>query len=162
MISVLRLPEHHKNSAQHQILEAVGYLLPHLVAELNVIFESSNECDFSAITLSALDALKSNDCSTTVSQASLQLDYSLKHILIDEFQDTSAIQMQLIALLLEGWEPDDGRTIFLVGDAMQSMYSFRNANVGLFLKVQQHSIGHIEIEPLTLATNFRSQKLVIL
>ena len=161
MISVLRLPEHHKTSAQHQILEALGYLLPYLVAELNVIFENSDECDFSAITLSALDALKSNDCLTTVSHASLQLDYSLKHILIDEFQDTSAIQIKLIELLLEGWEPDDGRTIFLVGDAMQSMYSFRNANVGLFLRVQQHSIAHIEIEPLTLTTNFRSQKLVI-
>ncbi len=161
MVSVLRLPEDHKNSAQHKILEAVGYLLPHLVAELNVIFESGNECDFSAITLSALDALKSNDCSTNVSHTSLQLDYSLKHILIDEFQDTSAIQIKLIESLLDGWEPDDGRTIFLVGDAMQSMYSFRNANVGLFLRVQQHSIAHIEIEPLMLTTNFRSQKLVI-
>ncbi len=161
MISVLRLPENHKDSSQHQILVALGYLLPYLVAELNVIFEKDNECDFSAITLLALDALKSNDPSNVVSHAALQLDYRLKHILIDEFQDTSAIQIKLIELLLEGWEPDDGRSIFLVGDAMQSMYSFRNANVGLFLRAQQNSIAQMPIESLTLTTNFRSQELVI-
>ena len=161
MVSILRLPENYKNSSQHQILVAVGYLLPYLVAELNVIFESENECDYSAITLSALDALNSNDPSNTVSRASLQLDYRLKHILIDEFQDTSAIQINLIESLVEGWEPDDGRSIFLVGDAMQSMYSFRNANVGLFLRAQKHSIAQLEIQSLTLKTNFRSQEVVV-
>ena len=69
--------------------------------------------------------------------------------------------MQLLEHLLAGWEPDDGRTLFLVGDAMQSLYGFRNANVGLFLQAQQHPIGPVQCRPLTLSTNFRSQQGII-
>jgi ATP-dependent helicase/nuclease subunit A len=62
----------------------------------------------------------------------------------------------LIEKLTAGWEPSDGRTLFLVGDPMQSIYRFRQADVGLFLKARLEGIGAIRLEPLTLSVNFRS------
>jgi ATP-dependent exoDNAse (exonuclease V) beta subunit len=66
-------------------------------------------------------------------------------------------QLRLLELLTSGWLAGDGRTAFLVGDPMQSIYRFRKAEVGLFLKVQANGLGHVPLERLTLTANFRSQ-----
>ncbi len=60
-----------------------------------------------------------------------------------------------------GWQRDDGRTLFAVGDPMQSIYRFRGADVGLFLDVRNRGLGDLRLEPLTLAVNFRSTRPVI-
>ena len=80
---------------------------------------------------------------------------------MDEFQDTSAAQIKLLEQLIAGWQPGDGRTLFLVGDAMQSLYGFRNANVGLFLNAQRHPVGPVQCTPLALSSNFRSKQGII-
>ncbi|MEZ5482737.1 MAG: UvrD-helicase domain-containing protein [Porticoccaceae bacterium] len=51
--------------------------------------------------------------------------------------------------------------MFIVGDGMQSLYGFRNANVGLFLEARSQPIGNIELTPLDLQVNFRSQAGII-
>ena len=63
--------------------------------------------------------------------------------------------------LTAGWEPGDGRTLFLVGDPMQSIYRFRNAEVGLFLDVRDRGLGRLPLEPLTLRVNFRSTRPLV-
>src|SRR5262249_10866904 len=55
-----------------------------------------------------------------------------------------------------GWEEGDGRTLFVVGDPMQSIYQFREAEVGLFLRARNSGIGTVRLEPLQLTRNFRS------
>ena len=155
--NTLFLPETDITEAQQDILDALGYLLPLLAAKLDIIFQQQEQCDYPAITLAALQALEQSPEDGAVSDITMRLDYSLRHILVDEFQDTSSSQIQLLEHLLAGWEPEDGRTLFLVGDAMQSLYSFRNANVGLFLQAQQQPLGPVQCQPLTLSTNFRSQ-----
>ena len=159
--SVLFLPETDLTEAQQNILNALGYLLPLLAAKLNIIFQQQEQCDYPAITLAALQALEQSPDDGPISDITMRLDYSLRHILVDEFQDTSSSQIQLLEYLLAGWDPDDGRTLFLVGDAMQSLYSFRNANVGLFLQAQQRPVGPVQCQPLSLSTNFRSQLGII-
>ena len=54
------------------------------------------------------------------------------------------------------WEPGDGRTLFVVGDPMQSIYQFRDAEVGLFLRARDRGIGPVRLEALHLTRNFRS------
>ncbi|HBG29037.1 MAG TPA: hypothetical protein DDW98_00130, partial [Gammaproteobacteria bacterium] len=71
----------------------------------------------------------------------LRLDNQIQHILVDEFQDTSSVHFEILRRLTAGWQQGDGRTLFFVGDAMQSLYGFRNANVGLFLDSRRHPLG---------------------
>jgi ATP-dependent helicase/nuclease subunit A len=91
----------------------------------------------------------------------LQLDSHIRHILVDEFQDTSYAQYDLLRCLTAGWVPDDGRTLFVVGDPMQSIYRFREAEVGLFLRVCQRGLDGLPMERITLSTNFRSRKNLV-
>ena len=152
------LPPAHYDDAQWQVLQALTNLLPRLVGELKLVFQQQRASDFSEITLNALEALGSEDDPTDLT---LRLDAQINHILIDEFQDTSSIQFRLLRLLTSGWQNGDGRSLFIVGDGMQSLYSFRNANVGLFLDARKHPIGSLQLQPLDLSVNFRSQANII-
>jgi ATP-dependent helicase/nuclease subunit A len=122
-------------------------------AELEVVFSERRLADYPRFAAAALQALGSEDEPT---DTALVLDATLQHVLVDEFQDTSEAQVNLLGQLTVGWQPDDGRTLFLVGDPMQSIYRFRNAEVGLFLEVRDRGLGGLRLEPLTLAVNFRS------
>jgi ATP-dependent exoDNAse (exonuclease V) beta subunit len=114
--------------------------------------------DFTEVAQGAVRALGSPQAPTDLL---LALDCRVKHILVDEFQDTSISQWELLSLLASGWTGDDGRTLFLVGDPMQSIYRFREAQVALFLRARERGLGGVKLEPLTLATNFRSQRNLI-
>jgi ATP-dependent helicase/nuclease subunit A len=66
----------------------------------------------------------------------LKLQARYKHLLIDEFQDTSRLQWRLIELLVDSWGEGEGvadepTSIFVVGDRKQSIYRFRHAEVTL-------------------------------
>ena len=91
----------------------------------------------------------------------LSLDVRVHHLLVDEFQDTSNSQWELLERLTAGWEAGDGRTVFVVGDPMQSIYRFRDAQVGLFLHARRAGLPGVKLEPLTLSTNFRSQAKIV-
>ncbi|MBW2070241.1 MAG: UvrD-helicase domain-containing protein [Deltaproteobacteria bacterium] len=95
----------------------------------------------------------------------LYLDQKIKHLLVDEFQDTSRNQWLLIQYLCAGWPADSHRTLMLVGDPKQSIYGFRNAEVSLFVKAKQGvpvaGMGLFPLESLQLQTNFRSHPLLV-
>ncbi|HKX53725.1 MAG TPA: 3'-5' exonuclease, partial [Nitrosospira sp.] len=74
-----------------------------------------------------------------------------------EFQDTSISQYDLVTKLTAGWEPGDGRSMLVVGDPMQSIYRFRQAEVGLFLLARATGFGNVTLSPISLSANFRSQ-----
>lgn len=138
---------------QWSVVSALMQLLPVLAAELTVVFQENNAVDFTEITLAAVKALGDLDAPTDLA---LGLDYRIRHILIDEFQDTSLSQFRLLELLTAGWQHKDGRTLFLVGDPMQSIYRFRQAEVGLFIRAKQQGINDVQLNTLILTTNFRS------
>lgn len=149
-----KLPQSSYSEPQWAVLAALIELLPRAVAELGITFRQRGRVDFAEIARGALSAL-GDDLAPT--ELLLQLDGRLRHILVDEFQDTSRAQYELLAMLTSGWERDDGRTLFLVGDPMQSIYRFREAEVGLYLRARTHGIGTIRLTPLVLRANFRSQ-----
>ena len=144
------------NDEQWMLIQALVFLLPLLVAQLNVMFQEHEVVDFIEVTLAALRALGDKN-QPSDSDHVLQLDTQIHHLLIDEFQDTSIIQFHLIEKLISDWQSNEGRTLFLVGDPMQSIYRFRQAEVGLFLKVKNEGIGKIQLTSVTLCNNFRSQ-----
>ncbi|BCR05067.1 ATP-dependent helicase [Desulfuromonas versatilis] len=152
------LPRAEYPEEQWAILEALVELLPLAVAELWLVFGEQGEVDFAEIALKALAALQENE---QPSELLLKLDTRLSHILVDEFQDTSWLQYELLQRLTEGWTPGDGRTLFLVGDPMQSIYRFREAEVGLFLRARAHGIGQVALQPLRLQANFRSRQGIV-
>ncbi len=133
-------------------------MLVRLAAELKVAFAERRAVDFVELALAAQRALGQVDAP---SELLLALDRRIQHLLVDEFQDTSQSQRRLLELLTAGWQPDDGRTLFLVGDPMQSIYRFRDADMSLFLLAKQRGIGAVRLRSLTLQRNFRSAPAIV-
>jgi ATP-dependent exoDNAse (exonuclease V) beta subunit len=152
------LPPEKYSDTQWATLEAILALLNPAVAQLMLLFGERGEVDFTQIAHGALAALGSPDEPTDLL---LSLDVRVKHLLVDEFQDTSNSQWELLERLTAGWQVDDGRTLFVVGDPMQSIYRFRDAQVGLFLHARRHGLPGVRLHPLTLSTNFRSQAAIV-
>jgi len=134
-------------------------ILPAAAQALAGVFAAHGQSDFTEATLRALNALGTSD---NPSDLLLAIDYRLSHLLVDEFQDTSRAQLALIGRLCEGWEPDDGRTLFAVGDPMQSIYRFRQAEVRLFIESQMSGqVAGVAVDVVELTRNFRSQRSIV-
>ena len=160
--SLLKLPVSPVyDQKQWMVLEGLFTLLLFASQRLQQLFARSGEVDFTEIALRALQALE--DEAGAPSDLLLKLDYRIHHILVDEFQDTSLLQMRLLQSLTAGWQEGDGRhrTLFMVGDPMQSIYRFRKAEVGLFLQAADNCSGLPCVEALQLERNFRSAPAIV-
>jgi ATP-dependent exoDNAse (exonuclease V) beta subunit len=156
--AVRKLPPAGYDAEEWSVLVAEFRVLRLAAAQLEVVFSEQRVADYPRFAAAARQALGTPDAPT---DTALALDAELRHVLVDEFQDTSEAQVQLLRALTAGWQRGDGRTLFLVGDPMQSVYRFRNAEVGLFLDIRDHGLGELALEPLTLAVNFRSTVPVV-
>ncbi|MCC5867236.1 MAG: UvrD-helicase domain-containing protein, partial [Gammaproteobacteria bacterium] len=155
---IAALPDPALEDSQWQLLEALGRVLTLASAALRLLGSERGETDFIELALAAQRALGE---ATEPSDFALAMDFRLRHLLVDEFQDTSHGQFELLRRLVAGWTPGDGRTLFCVGDPMQSIYRFREADVGLFLQARRHGLGGVALEPLHLTANFRSAPLLV-
>jgi ATP-dependent exoDNAse (exonuclease V) beta subunit len=153
-----QLPRSSYSDPQWQTLNDLLDVLKHAVAELEVVMRERGEADYVANAIAARRALGTI---TEPTDLALRLDYRLQHLLVDEFQDTSRGQVELLALLTAGWTDGDGRTLFCVGDPMQSIYRFRHADVGLFLNLKRQGLNQLRMVPLRLTVNFRAAKPVL-
>ncbi len=129
-----------------------------LLGYLQLGFQSHQALDFSEVQLKALHVLNPDTHGeNTVSHALLSINTRIQHILVDEYQDTSLVQLRLLKYLTADWHyQQDGRSLFLVGDPMQSIYRFREAEVAIFLEAQQQGLEQIHLQNLVLTCNFRS------
>ncbi len=154
LLEVQYLPADGFSDAEWQIAEALSKLLTLADAQLRVLFGQEHCTDYIGVALAAIDALQTDDAPTDLT---LHLDYRIRHLLIDEFQDISINQYELLHRLTDGWSGDDGHSLFLVGDPMQSIYRFREAEVGKFLDTwEQRRLGQVPLEQLKIEVNFRS------
>jgi ATP-dependent exoDNAse (exonuclease V) beta subunit len=159
LVETLHLPPPVYSDGDWRVVEALCRLLKLADAQLTVMFAERNQVDFTGITRAAITALGGEDAPTDLA---LNLDYAIHHILVDEFQDISAQQYRLLHRLTAGWTPGDRRTLFLVGDPMQSIYRFREADVGLFLDTwQQQRLGQVALTVLNITVNFRSRRGIV-
>lgn len=158
LFAVVETPDPVFTDEQWKILSAQIQCLWLAAGQLMVQFAQAGEVDFIEIARRADQALGRAD---DPSELLLKLDANIRHLLIDEFQDTSQSQIDLLKKLTSGWQAGDGRTLFLVGDPMQSIYRFRKADVALFLKIRDHGLADLPVESLRLTDNFRSQAGVV-
>ena len=153
------LPQAQYSDNDWRLIDALYQLLMLADAQLRLLFAERNQMDFGGITQAAIDALGHEEMP---SDLALQLDHRIRHILVDEFQDISINQYVLLQRLTAGWTENDQRSLFLVGDPMQSIYRFREAEVSLFLNTwQQQRLNQVALVPLNIRVNFRSQAGIV-
>jgi ATP-dependent helicase/nuclease subunit A len=136
-----------------------------LVGEALKVYEQlcarKGALDFVGLEQSTLNLLSEDD----PSEIMLRLDWRLKHLLVDEFQDTSENQMTLLCRLMSGWQAGAGRTLMVVGDPKQSIYGWRQAKPRLFMESRNGlpcgSASPLPLTPLWLTTNFRATGTLI-
>ena len=158
LVDIRALPEPAYSDEQWGRVGEVAQVLVLAAAQLDQVFREQGAADFAAVSLAALRALGSAEAP---SDLGLRLDYRLQHILVDEFQDTSSAQLELVRLLTAGWQQGDGRSVFCVGDPMQSIYGFRQAEVRAFLELAEDGIGEVRFEVQRLRDNFRSGRSLV-
>jgi len=150
---VRELPPVTIDDAQWERVAALCPVLRAAAAELVVLFAERGQLDHAAVAAAAREALGS---AAAPSELALALDYRIRHLLVDEYQDTSPAQERLLELLVAGWQAGDGRSLFCVGDPMQSIYGFREADVTLFLEAWRRGIGGVPLAAARLRSNFRA------
>jgi ATP-dependent helicase/nuclease subunit A len=116
------------------------------LTEYRRTLEAHAVLDFSDVLLRALDLLRLMD---EFAQSRYRLESRYHHILVDEFQDTSRAQWELVALLVQSWGQGVGLahsgplspSVFIVGDRKQSIYGFRDADVSVLDEASRYLSG---------------------
>jgi ATP-dependent helicase/nuclease subunit A len=105
------------------------------LAQYQRTLDARNLVDFSGVLERAVKLLKDMD---EFAASRFRLEARYRHVLVDEFQDTSRAQWELVAQLVRGWGEGLGASadalppsIFIVGDRKQSIYGFRDADVSV-------------------------------
>jgi ATP-dependent helicase/nuclease subunit A len=158
------LPPVHYSDAEWQILRACFALLRHAAAQLQVVFSEAGAVDYSEVAQIAQAVLRDED--GLPSEAAISVAANIRHILVDEFQDTSRRQHELLRRLIAAWPERDGRSCFVVGDPMQSIYFFRDADAELFPRVRMAGLEipggePLYFDPVRLKDNFRTTESLV-
>lgn len=148
-----QLPGLQEDPGAFDTLIATAVTLAMAAAELESLLQKQRCLDFTGMLMRASAGLEDEHGPTDLA---LYWDYRISHLLVDEFQDTSRSQFDFFNLLTTGWSTEDGNTFFAVGDPMQSVYRFRDADVSIFSRCWQQGLPNVALEPLRLTSNFRS------
>ncbi|NCO03845.1 MAG: double-strand break repair helicase AddA [Alphaproteobacteria bacterium] len=147
----------------------------HLLDEYQLIKEKNNALDFDDQILKTLKLLKGQSMNMAQEDVApwvrFKLDQGIDHILVDEAQDTNPEQWEIIQLLTYDFfdgenAADNDRTIFVVGDEKQSIFSFRRASPEKFNILRrwfQEKINHAKkiFDPVDINISFRSVSCVL-
>ena len=122
------------------------------------LYIDDSELSFSDVTSLVYEVLNLIDDSEFLY---FRLDSQIEHMLLDEFQDTSILQYEILKPLISEITSGSGifenGSFFFVGDVKQSIYRFRGGVSSLFGVVKEQNNTHVE----KLLTNYRSQKEVV-
>ena len=158
------LPPARYSEDDWKIVRACFTLLRNAVGQLRVVFAEAGAVDYIEVAQIAQGVLRDEDGQP--SEAAISVADKIRHILVDEFQDTSRRQHELLRRLIAAWPQREGRSCFVVGDPMQSIYFFRDADAELFPRVK---IFGLEIpgaqpllfDPVGLTSNFRTSEPLV-
>ena len=155
-------------SPEQFLIEETGYkarVIGEVYSEYQNQLASNNALDFDDLIYIPVKLFQENE-------SILGYWYSrFQHILVDEYQDTNRLQYDLIRLLATNGEPKksewnwSGRSLFAVGDADQSIYSFRLADFTILLDFQQDFGDGLEDDDtrtmVKLEENYRSRENIL-
>ena len=143
---------------ESDFLGALERILKIYIKSRHALIVQNNELTFDDITLMVHDLLRGKLESEFLY---FRLDSFMKHLLLDEFQDTSVIQFDILRPLIEeiasGIGVNEGGSFFFVGDVKQSIYRFRGGVSELFYQVADHF--DVQVRPLEV--NYRSSAEVV-
>ena len=159
LAAVRTLPPARYTEEEWEIVRSCFTLLRQAAGELKIAFAEAGRVDYIEVAQIAQRVLKGEDGLPT--DAALAVSDGIRHLLVDEFQDTSRRQHQLLSSLIAAWPEREGRTCFVVGDPMQSIYFFREADAELFSRVKTAGLEIFQEMPLlfdfvSLKANFRT------
>jgi ATP-dependent helicase/nuclease subunit A len=137
--------DRHRKVVNRLVSHGVRRLLQTARAEYRRTLEAHAVLDFPDVLNRALVLLRQMD---EFAQSRFRLEGRYHHILVDEFQDTSHAQWELVSLLIRSWREGAGLaeagplapSIFIVGDPKQSIYGFRDADSGIL----HQAAGYLE------------------
>lgn len=140
-----------------------------ILDEYQLLKQQRAVLDFEDIILYTRALLSKN--STSTQWVLYKLDGGLDHILVDEAQDTNPEQWDIVRMLCDEFYTGRGqeqteRTLFIVGDKKQSIYSFQRAAPDKFDEMQSYFAERIEAanktwRPVTQNISFRSTRTVL-
>ncbi|WP_348261724.1 UvrD-helicase domain-containing protein [Telmatobacter sp. DSM 110680] len=164
LAGIAKLPPARYSDEDWQIVRASFTLLRHAAGELKAVFAEAGAVDFVEVAQIARQVLLDEDRYPT--DTALAAADNIRHLLVDEFQDTSRRQHEFISALILAWPERTGRTLFVVGDPMQSIYSFRDAEAELFGRVKDVGFEFSDeesfpVDPLRLTANFRTDPQLV-
>lgn len=147
---------------------ALCIIVKNVLSELEVSKKQIGLVEYDDLILNTLELLKDSEYANWILY---NLDFVIDHILVDEAQDLNPIQWELIKILsLEFFSGDSAReinrTLFIVGDYKQSIYSFQGAEPSAFLQVKNYFASKVTQaqkiwRELTLNTSFRTTAPVL-
>lgn len=141
--------------------EAVLILTHWMGAEYERAKHAARGLDFNDLILKTRDLLRRTSVSDWIAY---KLDGGIDHILLDEAQDTSPVQWEIIDALSEAFHQDSPdrdappRTFFAVGDPKQSIYRFQGAAPAIFMESFR---TRVDAEVIRLRMSFRSAQAVL-
>ncbi|MCK9374032.1 MAG: RecB-like helicase [Sulfuricurvum sp.] len=148
---------HMRYKESHYFKELFSILKLYIKSRQTLIIQN-NELSFDDITLMVHTLLREKLESEFLY---FRLDSRMKHLLLDEFQDTSTVQFDILRPLIEeiraGIGVNEGGSFFFVGDVKQSIYRFRGGVSALFYQVADYFGVHVE----PLRVNYRSRKEIV-
>src|SRR5262245_2491355 len=149
------------------LARAVQRLLAVALEQYQRTLRQHGVLDFSDVLQRTLALLSQMD---EFSRSRFKLEARYQHVLVDEFQDTSRAQWELVERLIASWAAGRGLaahtlepSIFIVGDRKQSIYSFRDAEVALLDDAARYIDALRSTGPVRLAItrNFRSVREIL-
>ena len=151
-----------KAKESHFLAELFSLLDTYIEAKM-MVASADEELSFDDITYLVFYLLKDEANKGRIDSSFLyfRLDANINHMLLDEFQDTSTIQFEILRPLIDemtsGLGSKERSSLFLVGDVKQSIYRFRGGKKELFYAVTDA----YDIQVDQLRTNYRSEKEVV-
>ena len=135
-------------------------LMKSLLGEIERLLQDENRMLLAKTASTLRDALKAGDADFILEKAGIRY----KHIMIDEFQDTSTLQWQVFRPLIEDVLAGEGHTLLIVGDIKQSIYRWRNGDWHIMAELGTPAdpfAHYFNTAFAPLVRNFRSRRNVV-